>query len=77
MEDIGKDHTDKDSVYKGQKLTVDSIMKFLTVFMILFLTYIVVAHITAGKYDIDDMVIVVSFIFLLLTLKWMIKEAWV
>jgi len=58
----------------SKKLTVDNIIKYLTVFMILFVTLIVVTSILKRDYDLNGMVIGTAFIFLLLILKWLVKE---
>ena len=60
---------------QDSKLTVDNIIKFLTLSMILFLTVLVVISVITSKYDITGMVIVMTFIAALITLKWLMKEA--
>jgi len=60
---------------QDSKLTIDNIMKFLTLSMILFLTVLVVISVITSKYDITGMVIVIMFIAALITLKWLMKEA--
>lgn len=58
----------------SKKLTVDNIIKYLIVFMILFVTSIVVTSILKSDYDIYGMTTGTSFIFVLLILKWLVKE---
>lgn len=58
----------------SKKLTADNIIKFLIIFMILFVTYIIVASILRSDYDYNGMIVGTIFIFVLLLLKWLVKE---
>lgn len=58
----------------SKKLTADNIIKCLIIFMILFVTYIMVMSILRRDYEFNDIFIGTSFIFVLLVLKWLVKE---
>jgi len=57
------------------RVTVDNLIKYLTMFMILFVSIIVVKSTLTGNIDIGGIGIGTAFIFLLIFLKWMIKES--
>lgn len=56
-------------------VTIGNIIKYLTMFMILFVSIIVVISILTGKFDTVGISIGIGFIFFLIFLKWIIKES--
>jgi len=60
---------------KKSKTTIDNLIKYITMFMILFVSIIVVRSILTGNIDIGGISVGTAFIFLLIFLKWMIKES--
>lgn len=58
-----------------KKFLIDSLIKYLTMYMILFVSAIVVTHILIGKFDTGDILMGIGFIFFLVVLKWIIKES--
>lgn len=61
-------------VETGKKLDADNIIKYLIIFMILFVTGIVIMSILKSEYDYTGMIVGIAFIFVLLLLKWLVKE---
>lgn len=57
------------------KVTIDNLIKYLTMFMIIFVSVIVVTSILMNNINITGIVVGTSFIFLLVFLKWAIKES--
>jgi len=56
------------------KLTINNIIRHLIIFMIIFLSLIVVVSIMRGVYDFTGITIGLIFIFLLIILKWLLGE---
>lgn len=68
MSDLEKEET-------KQKFGIDKLIKYLTMFMIIFVSIIVVISIFRGIYDTTGIAVGISFIFFLIFLKWIIKES--
>lgn len=59
----------------NRKLTVDNIIKCLIVFMILFVSVVVVISMIKGEFDFVSISVGIGFILFLICLRWTIKEA--
>lgn len=57
-----------------RKLTVHNIMRYLIIFMVLFVSLLVVVSMMRGVYDLTGIIIGIAFIFLLMFLKWLLGE---
>lgn len=56
-----------------RRLSIDNILKYLIMFMILFLSFMVVTSIIKKEFYIDGVVIGIMFIFFLIFIKGLIK----
>lgn len=57
-----------------RKLTVSNIMRYLIIFMVLFVSLLVVVSMMRGVYDITGITVGLVFIFLLMIIKWSLEE---
>lgn len=57
-----------------RNLTVSNIMRYLIIFMVLFVSLLVVVSMMRGVYDLTGIIIGITFIFLLMFLKWLLGE---
>lgn len=53
---------------------IDSIIKYLIIFMILLVSFIVTASIIKKEFDLLGITVGITFIFILIFIKWVIKE---
>lgn len=58
-----------------RKLSIDNIIRYLIIFMTLFVSAIIVVSMLKKEFDAASIVIGMSFIFFLIFLKWIIKES--
>lgn len=56
------------------KWTVSNIMRYLIIFMVLFVSLLVVVSMMRGVYDITGIIVGLVFIFLLMIIKWSLEE---
>lgn len=57
-----------------RKLTISNIMRYLIIFMVLLVSFLVVTSMVRGIYDLTGLAIGISFIFLLIFIKWLLGE---
>lgn len=57
-----------------KKLTISNIMRYLIIFMVLFVSLLVVVSIMRGEYDLTGITVGLVFIFLLMVIKWSLGE---
>lgn len=57
-----------------RKLTISNIMRYLIIFMVILVSLIVVVSMMRGVYDITGIIIGLTFIFVLMFLKWLLGE---
>lgn len=57
-----------------RKLTISNIMRYLIIFMVIFVSLIVVVSIMRGEYDITGITVGLVFVFLLMIIKWSLEE---
>ena len=53
---------------------VDSIIKYLIIFMILLVSFIVMYSMIKKEFDLMGIAVGITFIFILILLKWVLKE---
>lgn len=57
-----------------RKLTISNIMRYLIIFMVMFVSLLVVVSIMRGEYDITGITVGLVFVFILMIIKWLLGE---
>lgn len=57
-----------------RKIDINNILRYLIMFMIIFVSVIVVASILTREFDTTGIIAGIIFILFLMTLKWLIRE---
>lgn len=57
-----------------RKIDINNILRYLIMFMIIFVSVIVVASILTKEFDTTGIIAGIIFILFLMTLKWLIRE---
>ncbi len=57
-----------------RKLTISNIMRYLIIFMVIFVSLLVMVSIMRGEYDLTGIIVGLVFIFLLMIIKWSLEE---